>query len=248
MERLRIVSKNEWLIARKELLIKEKELTRQRDAVAAALRGLPMVAIEKEYVFDGPGGRVPLRDLFEGRSQLIVYHFMFDPDWEEGCKSCSHLADNFAGILVHLAARDTSFAAVSRAPISKIDAFKKRMGWHFPWVSSFENSFNLDFAVTVDVNGADGSGEYNYERAETLFKSGKIWFPKGELPGISVFLRQDERVLHAYSTYQRGLDAFLNTYNFLDVTPLGRQEEGERIQAWIRHHDRYPHSDNGRVL
>jgi predicted dithiol-disulfide oxidoreductase (DUF899 family) len=150
---------------------------------------------------------------------------------------------------VHLAARDTSFAAISRASIAKIDAFKARMAWTFPWVSSASNDFNVDFAVTVDVEGVEGSPAYNYQRAETLFRAGKIWFPKGELPGLSVFLRQEDRLFHTYSTYQRGLDSFLNTYNLLDVTVLGRQEEDGRIQAWIRHHDRYPHSaSNGRQM
>jgi predicted dithiol-disulfide oxidoreductase (DUF899 family) len=199
-----------------------------------------MVEVEKEYVFDGPHGPVPLRDLFEDRSQLIVYHFMFDPAWDEGCKSCSHFADNIAGSITHLRARDTSFAAISRAPIAKIEAFKSRMGWSFRWLSSRDSDFNVDFGVTVDVTGADGSASYNYAPAETLFASRKIWFPKGELPGLSVFRRRGGRIYHTYSTYQRGLDVFLNTYNLLDMTPLGRQEEDGRIQAWIRHHDRYP--------
>jgi predicted dithiol-disulfide oxidoreductase (DUF899 family) len=199
-----------------------------------------MVEVEKPYVFDGPRGLVSLRDLFQGRSQLIVYHFMFDPQWDEGCKSCSHLADNIDGSIAHLAARDTSLVAISRAPISKIEAFKARMGWSLPWFSSAGNDFNVDFAVTVDADAVEGSAEYNYERAERLFEAGKIWFRKGELPGMSVFLRQGDRLFHTYSTYQRGLDVFLNTYNLLDTTPLGRQEEDGRIQAWIRHHDRYP--------
>jgi len=240
MEGPRIVSRAEWLLARKELLIEEKASTRQRDALAAARRRMPMVEVDKEYVFDGPAGRVSLVDLFQGRSQLIVYHFMFDPADPPAGRSCSHLADNVGGTLIHLAARDTSFAAISRAPIAKIERFKSRMGWSFPWFSSGANDFNIDFAVTVDVEGRDGSADYNYERANTLFTAGKIWFPKGELPGISVFLRRGDRVFHTYSTYQRGLDLFLNTYNLLDVTPLGRQEEDGRIQAWIKHHDRYP--------
>ena len=239
MTNQRIVSRDEWLAARKELLAKEKALTRQRDAVSAALRDLPMVEVEQEYAFEGPNGPTTLRDLFQGRRQLIVYHFMFDPAWNEGCRSCSHFADNFAGSLVHLAARDTSFVAVSRAPVAKIEAFRTRMGWTFAWFSSGTSDFNRDFAVTIDVNGADGSAEYNYERVATLLKAGKVWFPKGELPGLSVFLREGNRVFHTYSTYQRGLDVFLNTYNFLDVTPLGRREEDGRIQAWIRHHDKY---------
>ena len=245
MEHPRIVSRTDWLVARKALLAKEKNASRDRDALAAERRRLPMVAIDKDYVFEGTHGPVSLRDLFRGRSQLIVNHFMFDPAWEEGCKSCSHMADGYAGSLVHLAARDTSFAAVSRAPIAKLDAFKARMGWNFTWVSSGGNDFNVDFAVTVDADGADGSDEYNYEQAERLFKAGKIWFRKGELPGISVFLRSGDRVFHTYSTYQRGLDVFLNTYNLLDVTPLGRQEADGRIQAWIRHHDKYTANEGG---
>ncbi len=237
MDRPRVVSQSEWLTARKELLIKEKEASRQRDALSVERRKLPMVKIEKEYAFEGPRGRTSLCDLFEHRRQLIVYHFMFDPSWDEGCKSCSHFADNFAGGLVHLAARDTSFAVISRAPLAKIESFKRRMGWTFPWFSSFGSDFNYDFHVTLDE--AEGSAEYNYQSSAKLLQAGKIWFAKGEMPGMSVFLREDDSVYHTYSTYQRGLDLFLNTYNFLDATPLGRQEEGARIQAWIRHHDRY---------
>jgi predicted dithiol-disulfide oxidoreductase (DUF899 family) len=239
MDGPRVVSRAVWVAARKELLLKEKEATRQRDALSAERRKLPMVEIDKKYVFDGPRGPSTLRDLFGRRRQLIVYHFMFDPSWDEGCKSCSHLADNFAGTIVHLAARDTSFAVISRAPLAKIEAFKKRMGWTFPWLSSSGNDFNRDFQVTVDIEGAAGSPEYNYQRASALLDARKIWFAKGELPGLSVFLREGDRVFHTYSTYQRGLDLFLNTYNFLDATPLGRQENGDRTQGWIRHHDRY---------
>jgi predicted dithiol-disulfide oxidoreductase (DUF899 family) len=232
------VSRAEWLVARKELLKKEKEFTRQRDALSAERRKLPMVKIEKEYVFESPTGRTTLRDLFGSHRQLIIYHFMFDPDWEEGCKSCSHFIDNVAGSVVHLAARDTSFAFVSRAPLQKIESFKKRMGWSFLWLSSFGNDFNYDFGVTLDPEKADY--EYNYASAKALLAAGKVWFAKGEMPGLSVFFLESDDVLHSYSTYQRGLDLPLNTYNLLDLTPLGRQEEGERIQGWIRHHDRYP--------
>jgi predicted dithiol-disulfide oxidoreductase (DUF899 family) len=239
MERPRIASRSEWLAARKELLTLEKAATRERDALAAARRTLPMVPLETTYVFDGPEGSVSLRDLFGDRSQLIVYHFMFDPAWDEGCKSCSFLADSIAGSVVHLPARDTAFAAISRAPIAKLEAFKRRMGWTFPWVSSHGNGFNADFSVTVDVDAVEGSGEYNYQPARTQFEARRIWFPKGELPGLSVFLRDGDTIFHTYSTYQRGLDVFLNTYNLLDVTPLGRQEEDGRIMAWIKHHDRY---------
>jgi len=239
MKQPRVVTRTEWLSARKELLMLEKTATRERDALARARRTLPMVAVDHEYVFDGPGGPQSLRDLFGDRSQLIVYHFMFDPAWEEGCKSCSYLADSIAGSVAHLPARDTAFAAVSRAPIDKIEAFKKRMGWTFEWVSSYRNTFNTDFAVTIDIDDANGSDQYNYQPARALFETGKIWYRKGELPGLSVFLRNGDEVFHTYSTYQRGLDVFLNTYNLLDVTPLGRQEEDGRIMAWIKHHDRY---------
>jgi predicted dithiol-disulfide oxidoreductase (DUF899 family) len=231
------VSRAEWLVARKELLKKEKEFTGQRDALSAERHKLPMVKIEKDYVFKGLSGHKRLRDLFGSHRQLIIYHFMFDPEWEEGCKSCSHFMDNVAGSVVHLAARNTSFAVISRAPLQKIESFKKRMGWSFPWLSSFGSDFNHDFHVTLDPEKPDY--EYNYGDAKTLLAAGKIWFPKGEMPGLSVFVREGDNVFHAYSTYQRGLDLPLNTYNLLDLTPLGRQEEGERIQGWIRHHDGY---------
>jgi predicted dithiol-disulfide oxidoreductase (DUF899 family) len=237
MDRSRVVSRAEWLVARQELLAKEKEFTRQRDALSAERRKLPMVKVEREYGFEGPTGRVTLRDLFGNHRQLIVYHFMFDPSWDEGCKSCSHFTDNSAGSIVHLAARDTAFVVVSRAPLEKIERFKKRMGWTFLWVSSFSSDFNYDFHVTLDPE--KGDYEYNYASAGDLLAASKIWFPKGEMPGLSVFLSECDSVYHTYSTYQRGLDLPLNTYNFLDLTPLGRQEEGERIQGWIRHHDRY---------
>ncbi len=233
-----VVSRAEWLVARKELLAKEKEFTRQRDTLSAERRKLPMVKIEKEYVFEGPNGRTNLRDLFGDHHQLIVYHFMFDPSWDEGCKSCSHFMDNSQGAIVHLAARDTAFVVVSRAPLVKIESFKKRMGWTFPWLSSFGTDFNYDFHVTLDRDA--GSVEYNYANAAELVKARKLWSEKGELAGLSVFMREADSVFHTYSTYQRGLDLPLNTYNFLDLTPLGRQEEGERIQGWIRHHDKYP--------
>lgn len=224
----KIVTRSEWLLARKELLAREKEFTRQRDLLSAERRKLPMVKIEKEYVFEGPVGRTSLRDLFEGRRQLIIYHFMFDPDWDEGCKSCSYVADNFQGAIVHLPARDTSFAVISRAPLSKIEPFKRRMGWTFPWFSSFSTDFNYDFHVSLDE--AAGSVEYNYEKVSE----------KGELPGASIFLKDGESIFHTYSTYRRGLDLLINTYNYLDLTPLGRQEEKKTIMSWLRHHDKYP--------
>jgi predicted dithiol-disulfide oxidoreductase (DUF899 family) len=233
-----VVSREEWLRARKELLSKEKEFTRQRDALSAERRKLPMVKIEREYIFEGPGGRVNLRDLFGNHRQLIVYHFMFDPAWEEGCRGCSYVMDNSEGSIVHLAARNTAFVAVSRAPLAKLEAFKKRMGWSFPWVSSFSSEFNYDFYVTLDPE--KGGYEHNFESVPALLAAGKVCTQKGEMPGLSVFLREGNSVYHTYSTYQRGLDLFLNTYNFLDLTPLGRHEEPGQKMAWLRHHDKYP--------
>jgi predicted dithiol-disulfide oxidoreductase (DUF899 family) len=231
MQRPTTVSRDEWTAARKRLLAKEKEFNRQRDALSAERRKLPMVAIEKEYVFQGPEGRRTLADLFEGKRQLLVYHFMFDPDHDEGCPACSFVADNFASGLVHLAARDTAFVVISRAPLDKIERFKKRMGWTFPWFSSFGDDFNYDFQVTLDRDHT----EYNYAPASV---QPAVYPHEGEREGLSVFLRDGDRLFHTYSTYQRGLDFFLNTYNFLDVTPLGRQEE-EGIMHWVRHHDKY---------
>lgn len=232
-----VVSRSEWLAARKALLAREKEFTRQRDALSAERRTLPLVKVEKNYIFDGPSGKVTLQDLFGSQAQLIVYHFMFDPAWEQGCSGCSYFMDNLSGGLVHLGARQTAFTAVSRAPLAKLEAFKNRMGWSFPWVSSFSNDFNRDFQVTLDP---DHPGyEYNYASAESLIAAGKLCTPRGEMPGLSVFLREGDEIYHSYSTYQRGLDIEMNTYNLLDLTPLGRQEEVGRPMSWVRHHDRY---------
>ena len=230
MQQPSIVSRSEWTAARKRLLAKEKDLNRQRDALTAERRALPMVALDKEYAFQGPEGRRTLADLFAGKRQLLVYHFMFGPDDDEGCPACSLVADNFGG-LVHLAARDTAFAVVSRAPLDKIERFKKRMGWTFPWLSSFGTEFNYDFMVTLDEKHAT----YNYAPASV---QPDVYPRVGEREGLSVFLRDGDRVFHTYSTYQRGLDAFMNTYNFLDLTPLGRQED-DGIMRWVRHHDKY---------
>ena len=231
MQQPTIVSRSEWTAARKRLLAKEKEFNRQRDALSAERRKLPMVAIEKEYAFQGPQGRRTLAELFEGQRQLLVYHFMFEPDHDEGCPACSFVADNFASGLVHLAARDTAFVVISRAPLDKIERFKKRMGWTFPWLSSFGSDFNYDLGVTLDKKHA----EYNYA---PVTAQPEVYPHEGEREGLSVFLRDGDRLFHTYSTYQRGLDSFLNTYNFLDVTPLGRQEE-DGIMGWVRHHDKY---------
>jgi predicted dithiol-disulfide oxidoreductase (DUF899 family) len=225
------VSRAEWLVARKDLLTREKEFTRQRDALSAARRELPWVKIDKEYVFDGPKGKETLADLFEGRSQLIVYHFMFGPGWEEGCKSCSYLADHFDGANWHLPHRDVTFVAVSRAPSSELEPYKKRMGWRFKWLSSHNSDFNFDYHVSFNAEEvAKGKISYNYEMTE----GGE------EQPGISVFYKdKNGDVFHTYSTYARGLDILVGTYHFLDLTPLGRQEKKGEGMDWVRRHDRY---------
>ena len=231
-----VVSPAEWLVARREFLVKEKEFTRARDALSAQRRALPMVAIDKEYVFKGPKGTVRLLDLFEGRRQLIVYHFMLDPEWDEGCPMCSFLTDNLPH-LAHLRdARNTSLVLVSRAPLAKITPFKKRMGWTVPWYSSFGSSFNYDFHVTQDE--AIAPFEYNFQNKTELRRAGMTSFDSGEQPGLSVFLRDGDRTFHTYSTYARGLDLLLGTYNYLDLTPLGRQEDGPGPNDFL-HHDKY---------
>jgi predicted dithiol-disulfide oxidoreductase (DUF899 family) len=226
------VTREEWLQARKALLAKEKAFTRERDALSAARRALPRVKVEKHYVFEGPNGPRTLAELFEGKRQLLIYHFMFDPRWEQGCKSCSYVADHFEGSLVHLAARDTALAVISRAPLAKLQAFQQRMGWKFHWLSSSGNDFNHDYHVSFDGEDvATRLVDYNYAQRT---------FPLSEAPGLSVFLREGDAVFHTYSTYERGLDLLINTYNLLDLTPLGRQEEGLQYpMAWVRHHDRY---------
>jgi predicted dithiol-disulfide oxidoreductase (DUF899 family) len=227
------VSREEWLAARKELLKKEKEFTRLRDQLSAERRELPWVKVEKNYVFDGPDGKESLSDLFDGRSQLIAYHFMFDPDWSEGCKSCSLLADHYNPAIVHLKHRDVSMVTISRAPLEKLLSFKKRMGWTFKWVSSFASDFNREFHVTFTAEELDSKmANYNYD-----FKP----FPVTEAPGISVFFKDDGgNIFHTYSSYARGLDIFLGVYNLLDIVPRGRDEGGLRYSMeWIRHHDRY---------
>lgn len=239
-----IVSRDAWLAARKQLLHREKELTRQRDMINAERRRLPMVRIEKDYAFDGPTGTVRLPDLFEGRRQLIVYHFMFDPDWEEGCPSCSFFVDTI-GHLAHLHARGTTLALVSRAPLTRIEPFKQRMGWTIPWYSSFGSDFNYDFHVTLDDQVQPV--EYNYTSRAELLQKGEDWFTQGELHGLSVFLHEGGDVFHTYSTYARGTDQLAGTYNYLDLTWLGRQEDWEEpagrsdgpFMAWVRYHDRY---------
>lgn len=229
----KVVSRDEWLAARKQLLAKEKELTRQRDAVAAERRQLPWVKVEKNYVFDSSNGKKTLAELFDGRSQLIIYHFMFGPEWQEGCPSCSFNMDHTDPALVHLAQRDVSFAAVSRAPIAKIESFKKRMGWKFKWVSSYNSDFNYDYQASFTPEQmAKGKVEYNYTLME---------FPSTEGPGISVFYKDEQgNIFHTYSAYARGSESTINTYNYLDFVPKGRDEDNLPFtMAWLRHHDRY---------
>ncbi len=200
MHSRQIVSREEWLVARQELLIKEKEATHARDRLNAERRRLPMVKIDKEYSFEGPDGQVSLLDLFEGRRQLIIYHFMFDPSWDDGCPGCTNLVNNLPSRLTGLHASETSLVLVSRAPFSKLESYKSRMNWTVPWFSSFGSDFNYDFGVTDE---------------------------QGEKQGLSVFLREGERIFHTYSTGERGVDILLGTYNYLDLTPLGRREEWE---------------------
>ena len=235
MEPSNIATREEWLTARRALLAKEKEVTRARDALSAQRRALPKVRVEKSYTFEGPRGQMTLRELFGKHRQLVVYHFMFAPTWTEGCKSCSYVMDNVEGGLVHLGAADTAFTAVSRAPLAKLEAFKARMGWRFPWVSSGESDFNYDFHVTLD--DARGSVEYNYESVTELRRRNEIPQAPGDLPGFSAFVRDGDDLFHTYSTYMRGVDPFLNTYNLLDLTALGRGET--RPMQWVRYHDRY---------
>src|SRR5689334_11622932 len=226
----RIATHEEWLAARKELLAKEKNLTRQRDALSTERRNLPMVEIVKDYQFDGPGGRVRLIDIFEGRSQLIIYHFMFHPEWEDGCLSCTAGTDELSpGFLEHLHTRDTSYAMVSRAPLAKLERWKTKRGWDIPWYSSGESDFNYDFGVTIDASR--GFDEYNYRTLDEYAAMGQASMKTAEqpydMPGRSCFLHVDGRVFHTYSQYARALESTGGSYYFLDLTALGRQEDWE---------------------
>jgi predicted dithiol-disulfide oxidoreductase (DUF899 family) len=231
----KVVSREQWIKARKAFLTKEKKFTRQRDALSAERRKLPWVKVDEKYVFDGPRGKETLAELFQGRSQLIVYHFMFDPKWVEGCPSCSFVCDHVDGMLPHLAHRDVSLVAISRAPSSRLQAFHKRMGWRFHWVSSYENDFNFDYQVTATEDRiAKGKAFYNYEKLKSANQA-------GEAPGLSVFYKEKSgAIYHTYSTYARGLDPLVGTYNYLDLAPKGRDEDNLNFtMAWVRHHDRY---------
>jgi predicted dithiol-disulfide oxidoreductase (DUF899 family) len=228
-----VVSQDQWLEARKRLLAKEKEFTRQRDQLSAERRALPWVRIDKNYTFDGPNGRETLAQLFGDRSQLVVYHFMFAPEWEAGCKSCSFWADNFNGITDHLGARDVAFAAIARAPLSKLQAFAKRLGWSFKFLSSHDSDFNYDFAVSFEPEAlAAGEVTYNFAPRENA---------PSDLPGISVFTKDASgAIFRTYSTYGRGLDMMNTAYHYLDLVPKGRDEDGLSFSMeWVKLHDLY---------
>src|SRR5438128_48432 len=225
---MNVVSHNEWLEARKAFLVKEKEFSKVRDELSRQRRELPWETVEKNYVFDSEKGKESLADLFAGRSQLIVYHFMLGPGWAEGCPSCSFLGDHFDGATIHLANRDVTLVVVSRAPLPEIQAYQKRMGWKFKWVSSFGSDFNYDYGVSFKDKE---TATYNYEQKR---------FPSEEAPGLSVFAKDaGGAVFHTYSTYARGLDILLGTYNFLDMVPKGRDENPDSPMDWVRRHDQY---------
>jgi len=233
MEMPKVVSHEEWIKARLELLAAEKEVVRQRDALTRRRMAIPWERVGKKYVFDTPEGKRSLADLFDGRSQLLVQHFMFAPGWKEGCKSCSFMADHTDGMNVHLAHRDVTFVAISRAPLAEVEPFRKRMGWQFKWVSSNGSDFNFDFRVSFKPEEvARGVLDYNY---------GKWSHAVEELPGISVFCKNDAGdVFHTYSTYGRGVEVMMGTYAMLDLLPKGRDEDHlSYTMEWVRHHDRY---------
>jgi predicted dithiol-disulfide oxidoreductase (DUF899 family) len=226
------VSHNEWIAARKALLTKEKKFTRLRDELNQKRRDLPWEKVDKEYSFDGPNGKVTLAELFDGKSQLIIYHFMFAPDWDEGCAHCSFWADNFDGIIVHLNQRDTAMAAISRAPLKKLNAFKKRMGWSFKWVSSLNNDFNYDYQASfTPAEVENGSAYYNYSKTDVGVS---------DREGVSVFYQDASGgVFRTYSSYRRGIDMLNTAYHYLDLTPKGRDEEPDSPQSWVDYRDRY---------
>ena len=232
MQERKIVSRDAWVEARKAHLAREKEFTQLRDLLSQERRELPWVRIEKAYEFEGPNGPETLADLFEGRSQLIVQHFMYGPDWDEGCPSCSFWADGYDGFVVHLAHRDVTMVSVSRAQLEKLDAYKRRMGWTFKWVSSLGCDFNQDFDVSFTPDELQGEVYYNYGRQK---------FPADEAPGVSVFYKNDSGdVFHTYSCFGRGLDILNGAYNYLDLVPKGRDEaELSYSMAWLRRHDSY---------
>ena len=239
MAKHKIVSQAEWLIARKAHLVKEKAFTRARDELSRGRRELPWTPVEKEYRFDGLEGEKTLADLFDRRSQLLVYHFMFGADWEQSCKSCSFLADSYNGAVTHLAHRDVTMVTASIAPLGKLEAFKQRMGWGFKWVSSAPSNFNRDFHVSfTEQERRDSTGTYNYRDSSFQVEEG---------PGISAFVIDSGQVYHTYSSYGRGLDMLITAYNLLDLMPKGRDElDLDWGMQWLRHHDRYddPNADD----
>jgi predicted dithiol-disulfide oxidoreductase (DUF899 family) len=234
IENPKVVSRTEWIPSRKELLVKEKQLTRQRDEIDRQRRELPWVKVEKNYLFEGPDGQQSMVDLFQGRSQLIVSHFMFGPGWKEGCVGCSFRSDHVDGALVHLEHHDVSFVTVSRAPLAEIEAFRKRMGWGFRWLSSYGSDFNYDYQVSFKKEEiATGRVTYNYEVRD---------FVSEEASGVSVFYKSPAgEIFHTYSTHGRGDEMLDTTYMYLDLTPKGRNENGPHYSLgdWVRHHDRY---------
>lgn len=227
-----VVSRSEWLKARKDFLTKEKELTRQKDALNQERLALPWVKVEKEYVFEGPKGSTPLAELFGSKDQLLIYHFMFGPEWEQGCQSCSMAADTINANLAHLNARDIALVAVSRAPLAKIEQFRKRMGWRFRWYSAFTSDFNQDFRVSFTPEERAGKGYYNFGTGQ---------HPSEEAPGVSAFYKNAAgEVFHTYSSYARGVEGLLGVYSLIDLAPNGRSEDALAYpMAWVRHHDRY---------
>jgi len=232
----KVVSKAEWLAARKALLEKEKSLTRQRDALAVERQQLPCVRVEKNYTFDTSSGKKKLGELFSGKNQLAIYHFMFGPEWEQGCPSCSLITDQMDPMAIHLAQRDVRLVLVSHAPLAKIEEFKKRMGWKLPWASSFGSDFNFDYEVSVKKEEADKEHIYNFALTK---------FPSEERPGMSIFYKNaNGEIFHTFSAYGRGLEDFMGIYAILDRVPKGRDEAAlAHGMAWVRHHDRYPESN-----
>ena len=225
----RVVGHEEWVAARKDFLKQEKEFTRLRDDLNRRRRALPWEKVDKQYSFDGPDGKESLSDLFEGRSQLVVYHFLFPPEWDEGCPHCSFWADNFNSIIIHLNQRDVTFVAISRAPRSKIEAFERRMGWTFKWLSAGGNDFNYDYGVSFKPA----------EQKSPVFNYGTIAPGMSDREGTSVFYKDDDGSLfHTYSTYARGIDMMNTAYHYIDLTPKGR-DEGDNPQFWVRRHDEY---------
>ncbi|TMH51637.1 MAG: DUF899 domain-containing protein [Betaproteobacteria bacterium] len=233
VEKHRVVSHKAWIEARRKFLAKEKKFTRLRDELSRQRRALPWEKVDKQYVFDGPEGRETLPELFDGRSQLIVYHFMFAPDWDEGCKHCSFWADNFNGLGIHLNHRDVSFVAISRAPLAKLEAFRKRMGWSFKWVSSGQNDFNYDYQASFTPQEVEsGAAFFNYSKSDVGVT---------DREGVSVFYKDPSgAVFHTYSSYARGIDMLNTAYHYLDLAPKGRDEDAlEFTQSWVRYHDKY---------